>query len=156
MDKSVNIVSLVSLIDLLRTNNQKIVFTNGCFDLLHPGHMEYLISAKQFGDVLIVGINSDNSVKALKGDARPINTITDRICMLAALESVDFIIEFDEATPLDLIQTIKPDILVKGGDYKISEIVGSDFVFENGGSVEIIPFKSGYSTSALIQKIKDL
>ncbi|NNE14481.1 MAG: D-glycero-beta-D-manno-heptose 1-phosphate adenylyltransferase [Saprospiraceae bacterium] len=144
------------LVDILRENNQKIVFTNGCFDLLHPGHVDYLAKAKAFGDVLMVGLNSDASVQTLKGEQRPINKVMDRLKMLAALEAVDFVIIFEEDTPLKLIQKIKPDYLVKGGDYSMDNIVGSDFINENGGKVEIIPFLNGYSSSELIEKIKTL
>lgn len=156
MEKHILHSNINGLVDILRENNQKIVFTNGCFDLLHPGHVDYLAKAKAFGDVLMVGLNSDASVQTLKGEQRPINKVMDRLKMLAALEAVDFVIIFEEDTPLKLIQKIKPDYLVKGGDYSMDNIVGSDFINENGGKVEIIPFLNGYSSSDLIEKIKTL
>lgn len=156
MEKHILHSNINGLVDILRENNQKIVFTNGCFDLLHPGHVDYLAKAKAFGDVLMVGLNSDASVQTLKGEQRPINKVMDRLKMLAALEAVDFVIIFEEDTPLKLIQKIKPDYLVKGGDYSMDNIVGSDFINENGGKVEIIPFLNGYSSSELIEKIKTL
>jgi rfaE bifunctional protein nucleotidyltransferase chain/domain len=138
----------------LRGQNKKIVFTNGCFDILHRGHIEYLTKAKEFGDVLIVGLNSDTSVKRLKGKDRPINPESDRARILDALKPVDYIVIFEEDTPLRLIQMVKPDVLVKGGDYKVEEIVGSEYVMSYGGKVEIIPFVEGKSTTKIIQKIK--
>ena len=138
----------------LREQNKKIVFTNGCFDILHRGHIEYLTKAKEFGDVLIVGLNSDTSVKRLKGKDRPINSESDRARILDALKPVDYVVIFEEDTPLRLIQMVKPDVLVKGGDYKFEEIVGSEFVMSYGGKVEIIPFVEGKSTTKIIQKIK--
>jgi len=138
----------------LREQNKKIVFTNGCFDILHRGHIEYLTKAKEFGDVLIVGLNSDTSVQRLKGKDRPINSESDRARILDALKPVDYVVIFEEDTPLRLIQTVKPDVLVKGGDYKVEEIVGSEYVISYGGKVEIIPFVEGKSTTKIIQKIK--
>lgn len=138
----------------LREQNKKIVFTNGCFDILHRGHIEYLTKAKEFGDVLIVGLNSDTSVQRLKGKDRPINPESDRARILDALKPVDYVVIFEEDTPLRLIQMVKPDVLVKGGDYKVEEIVGSEFVMSYGGKVEIIPFVEGKSTTKIIQKIK--
>jgi D-beta-D-heptose 7-phosphate kinase/D-beta-D-heptose 1-phosphate adenosyltransferase len=138
----------------LREQNKKIIFTNGCFDILHRGHIEYLTKAKEFGDVLIVGLNSDTSVQRLKGKDRPINSESDRARILDALKPVDYVVIFEEDTPLRLIQTVKPDVLVKGGDYKVEEIVGSEFVVSYGGKVEIIPFVEGKSTTKIIQKIK--
>jgi cytidyltransferase-related domain len=138
----------------LREQNKKIVFTNGCFDILHRGHIEYLTKAKEFGDVLIVGLNSDPSVQRLKGKDRPINPEADRARILDALKPVDYVVIFEEDTPLRLIQMVKPDVLVKGGDYKVEEIVGSEYVMSYGGKVEIIPFVEGKSTTKIIQKIK--
>jgi len=138
----------------LREQNKKIVFTNGCFDILHRGHIEYLTKAKEFGDVLIVGLNSDTSVQRLKGKDRPINPEADRARILDALKPVDYVVIFEEDTPLRLIQMVKPDVLVKGGDYKVEEIVGSEYVMSYGGKVEIIPFVEGKSTTKIIQKIK--
>ena len=133
---------------------KKIVFTNGCFDILHVGHINYLKEASEMGDVLVVGLNSDESVKRLKGDSRPINNQDDRAEMLAALEFVDYIVVFEDDTPYKLINMIKPDILVKGGDYSINEIVGRDIVEANGGRVEIVPFVPGKSTTQIINKIE--
>jgi len=146
---------LSGLIELLKTNKQKIIFTNGCFDILHPGHVDYLSKAKSLGDCLIVGVNCDDSVKKLKGDTRPINDLNFRMKMLAGLECVDFVIMFEEETPYNLIKAIIPDVLVKGSDYKISEIVGSDIVLDQGGEVKTIDFLDGYSTSIIIDKIKN-
>ena len=139
-----------------KAKGKKIVFTNGCFDILHRGHVTYLQQARALGDLLIVGINSDASVKRLKGPERPVNILEDRAYVLSALKSVDFVIPFEEDTPLDLINTIIPDILVKGGDYTIDRIVGAQEVIAHGGSVEIIPFVPGKSTSSIIDIIKSL
>jgi len=156
LKKHITDIALSGLLEILKSNNQKIAFTNGCFDILHPGHIDYLEKAKKLGDVLFIGLNSDNSIKLLKGQERPINEFSTRLTMLAALECVDFIIEFDEETPILLINKIEPNILVKGGDYTIETIVGAEFVVDNGGKVEIIPFLEGYSTTQLIEKIKSL
>jgi D-sedoheptulose 7-phosphate isomerase len=131
-----------------------IVFTNGCFDLLHPGHIDLLERARALGSRLIVGINSDRSVRAMKGADRPVMNENDRRSMLLALSSVDEVVIFDEATPEDLIRKIKPDILVKGGDWKTSEIIGADLVKKNGGQVYSLPLKDGFSSSSLIDKIR--
>ncbi len=136
--------------------NKKVVFTNGCFDILHIGHARYLKEAKDCGDILIVGLNSDQSVKKLKGNSRPIISENDRAEMLSHLEAVDFVIIFDEETPLNLIKKIKPDVLVKGGDWKINQIVGSDIVLKNGGEVKSLSFIDGISTSKIIEKIQNL
>ena len=152
-----NLISIKSAEDFfenIRKNNSKIVFTNGCFDILHVGHIRYLEKAKQMGDYLVVGLNSDKSVKKLKGDKRPINRQKDRAEMLLALESVDFVVIFEEKTPYKLIKKIKPDILVKGGDWKIEDIVGSDLVQSYGGSVKSISYIKGKSTTNVIEKIK--
>jgi D-beta-D-heptose 7-phosphate kinase/D-beta-D-heptose 1-phosphate adenosyltransferase len=130
----------------------RIVFTNGCFDILHPGHIHVLSSAKAEGTRLVVGLNSDDSVGRLKGESRPINGQDDRALMLAALHAVDAVIYFEEDTPLELIEEIKPDVLVKGGDYKEDEVVGADVVKGLGGKVVIIDFLDGYSTTSLLEK----
>jgi D-beta-D-heptose 7-phosphate kinase/D-beta-D-heptose 1-phosphate adenosyltransferase len=143
-------------INLLKNEAKKIVFTNGCFDLLHVGHIRYLSKAKELGDYLIVGLNSDKSVKNLKGENRPINIFEDRAKLLMALTSVDMVLVFEEQTPKNLIQEILPDILVKGGDYKIENIVGSNTVIKNGGNVKVLQFHEGYSSSSYISKIKTL
>lgn len=132
---------------------RKVVFTNGCFDVLHRGHVTYLAQARELGDCLVVGLNSDASVKRLKGDSRPINSENDRAFVLAALSSIDYIILFEEDTPKKLIEQVKPDILVKGGDYQIDHIVGADFVLKNGGQVLTIPFVDGYSSTKIIQAL---
>jgi rfaE bifunctional protein nucleotidyltransferase chain/domain len=139
----------------LRVKEDMIVFTNGCFDILHPGHVNLLEKAKALGDILVLGLNTDASIKGLKGNSRPIQDQNARALVLAGLESVDFIIPFNTPTPLDLIKNIRPDILVKGGDYNIKEIVGFDFVKSYGGEVTTIPFLEGHSSSHIINKIKD-
>lgn len=141
------------IIKAWKAEGNKIVFTNGCFDLIHMGHVLYLEEAKRKGDKLIVGVNSDSSVKKLKGIHRPIKDQINRVHILAALESVDMVLIFEENTPLELIQTILPDVIVKGGDWKPSQIVGSDIVLANGGEVLSLHFVEGYSTTALEQKI---
>lgn len=144
------------LIRKWKTEGNKVVFTNGCFDILHLGHVDYLEKARNIGDKLIVGVNTDNSVRKLKGSARPINDQNTRTRILAALDFVDAVVLFDEDTPLNLINDLVPDILVKGSDYDISNIVGADVVIENGGSVETIDLVDGFSTTGLIDKIKKL
>jgi rfaE bifunctional protein nucleotidyltransferase chain/domain len=134
--------------------DQKIVFTNGCFDLLHVGHIRYLEEAKKLGNLLFVGINSDQSVKKLKGPSRPIQSEQDRAEILSSLRCVDFVSIFDEETPLNLIKIVKPNLLVKGGDWKIEQIVGSDFVQSYGGQVFSLSFVNGKSTTSLIEKSK--
>ncbi|WP_208111751.1 D-glycero-beta-D-manno-heptose 1-phosphate adenylyltransferase [Sunxiuqinia elliptica] len=139
-----------------KTSNQKLVFTNGCFDLLHRGHIDSLLKSAALGDKLIVGLNTDRSVKQLKGSKRPLMDEQARALMLAALQMVDAVILFDEETPYDLIKFVQPDVLVKGNEYAIEEIAGYDIVLARGGTVETIELTKGYSTSALIQQIKDL
>lgn len=126
---------------------QKIVFTNGCFDILHPGHIHLLAQAKNLGDKLIIGLNTDDSVRRLKGPTRPIKDEQSRGVVLSALVMVDLVVLFDQDTPLNIIKLLKPDVLVKGGDYQLSEIVGAEEVQEYGGEVRIIPFLPGYSSS---------
>ena len=142
-----------SIINKIKSEGKKIVFTNGCFDLLHVGHIKYLSQAKDLGDILIIGLNSDKSVKKLKGNNRPINSFEDRAKLLAALKSVDLVIMFEEQTPENLIKEIIPDVLVKGGDYDIEEIVGYQTVIDNGGQVKTLSFYEGYSSSNYIDKI---
>ncbi len=142
---------LIVEIAMLREKGKKIVFTNGCFDILHRGHIEYLKKAKELGDVLIVGLNSDDSVKRIKGKDRPINKQEDRAELLASLEFVDYVVIFDEDTPYNLIKEIKPDVLVKGGDYKLEEIVGKEFAKKT----ITLPFIEGYSTTSIIEKMKN-
>ena len=136
-----------------KPEGQKVVFTNGCFDILHRGHATYLAQARTLGDLLVVGLNTDDSVQRLKGPSRPINNQYDRAFLLASLACVDFVILFDEDTPEQLIHTVCPDILVKGGDYTLDTIVGADFVLQNGGTVTTIPFVDGYSTTSTLNKI---
>ena len=142
-----------STINKIKSEGKKIVFTNGCFDLLHVGHIKYLSQAKDLGDILIIGLNSDKSVKKLKGNNRPINSFEDRAKLLAALKSVDLVIMFEEQTPENLIKEIIPDVLVKGGDYNIEEIVGYQTVIDNGGQVKTLSFYDGYSSTNYIDKI---
>ena len=144
---------LLKKVNRLRSEGKKIVMTNGCFDILHSGHVEYLLKAKELGDVLIVAVNSDASVARIKGESRPINKLQDRMTVLSGLQSVDWLVDFDQDTPLELIQAILPDVLVKGGDYAVEEIVGNDVVRENGGEVKVIDYVDSYSTSSLISKI---
>lgn len=139
-----------------RLMGKKIVFTNGCFDILHHGHLDLLARAADLGNVLILGLNTDNSVQKLKGPERPLTREQDRAFQVASLLCVDAVCLFDEETPEELIKLISPDILVKGGDYTIDKIVGADFVQANGGQVAIIPFVNGYSTTSIINRIKNL
>jgi rfaE bifunctional protein nucleotidyltransferase chain/domain len=139
-----------------RAAGRRVVFTNGVFDLLHPGHVRYLADARAQGDVLIVAVNSDRSVHAIKGPERPINPEQDRMAVLAALEAVSLVVKFDEDTPLNLILACRPDVLVKGGDWKPANIVGSTEVQGWGGSVHSIPFLHERSTTALLKKIRSL
>ncbi len=135
-------------------DNQKLVFTNGCFDILHLGHIDYLEKARTLGDILLVGVNTDQSVRMLKGVDRPVNDEYSRLRMLAALGFVDAVTLFDEDTPLNLIKRVLPDILVKGNDYNISNIVGADVVLQSGGKVETIDLVDGFSTTGIIEKLK--
>ena len=149
-----DIDSLKSILENEQKSGKCVVFTNGCFDLLHVGHVRYLAQAKKLGDFLIIGLNSDSSVKELKGKDRPINSFEDRATLLSAIESVDSVIMFEEQTPENLIKDIVPDILVKGGDYNIEDIVGYQTVMQNGGQVKTISFYDGYSSTNYINKIK--
>jgi len=147
------IKDLKKTVENLKRKGKKIVFTNGCFDILHIGHINYLRKAKAKGDILIIGLNSDDSVKKIKGKGRPLTSQNERAEILAALEFVDFVTIFEEETPLNLIKEIKPDVLVKGGDWKKEEVVGSDFVESYGGKTALIPLVEGKSTSLIIEKI---
>ena len=149
-----NILSKILL--KLKKNGKKVVFTNGCFDIIHRGHVEYLKKAKSLGDILVVGLNSDFSVRKIKGEKRPINNQLDRAVILSSFFFVDYVTIFEEETPLNLIKKILPDILVKGGDWSIENIVGKDVVEKNGGKVVTIEYLKGYSTSNIIEKIKNL
>lgn len=141
---------------MTQTKKDKIVFTNGCFDILHRGHIEILRIARLLGDVLIVGLNSDESVRRLKGDHRPINSEADRASILLALRYVDEVIIYEEDTPLRLIEEIKPHVLVKGGDWTEDKIVGAKVVREYDGEVYSLPFVDGYSTTSIIDRVKEL
>lgn len=136
----------------LQAKGRKIVFTNGCFDVLHFGHVSYLEEAKSCGDILILGLNSDSSVERLKGKSRPINGEKERAYVLSALIPVDYVVIFEEDTPFNLIKAIKPNVLVKGGDWQPSQIVGSDIVLSSGGLVKSLTFKNGYSSTKLINE----
>lgn len=135
----------------IKQKGKKIVFTNGCFDILHVGHISYLNKAKSLADFLFVGLNSDSSVKNLKGNSRPINKQEDRKIVLENLKAVDFVEIFYDETPLSLIKEIAPDILVKGGDWKVEQIVGADYVLSYGGQVKSLPFITGYSSTTIIE-----
>jgi rfaE bifunctional protein nucleotidyltransferase chain/domain len=137
-----------------KSENEKIAFTNGCFDIIHLGHVDYLEKTAELADRLIVGVNTDDSVRRLKGPQRPVQDQIARSRIMAGFEFVDLVILFDEDTPLALIEALVPDVLVKGNDYSIGNIVGADFVIKNGGVVETIELVSGYSTSNIIEKIK--
>jgi rfaE bifunctional protein nucleotidyltransferase chain/domain len=139
-----------------RKFSKKVAFTNGCFDILHAGHIHSLMQAASFADVLIVGLNSDTSTKRLKGDNRPVNNEQNRALLLASLVMVDAVVLFDDDTPFELITSVMPDVLVKGGDYTVDTIVGAKEVIANGGTVGIIPLVEGLSTTSLIQKIERL
>ena len=136
-------------------NKEKIVFTNGCFDILHPGHIHILDQAKSYGDMLIVGLNSDNSIKSLKGPSRPKVSQNDRLKILSSIKFVDYVVLFEEETPLKLIEKIKPNFLVKGGDYILEDIVGREFVEKNGGQVKIVKLLEGHSSYSLIDKFEN-
>jgi rfaE bifunctional protein nucleotidyltransferase chain/domain len=150
LDKELN-----SLVIALKAGGGKIVFTNGVFDIIHRGHVEYLIDAKSHGDVLIVGVNSDSSVKSIKGDSRPVNNENDRAFVLLNLKPVDYVVIFEEDTPINLIKSIRPNVLVKGGDWKVKDIAGSDIVLSDGGQVFSLKFINNYSTTAIIKKINE-
>jgi D-beta-D-heptose 7-phosphate kinase/D-beta-D-heptose 1-phosphate adenosyltransferase len=139
--------------EFLRKAGYKIVFTNGCFDIIHRGHVELLKFARSLGDVLVVGLNDDESVRRLKGKNRPINTLEDRAFVLLSIRWVDFVVPFSEDTPERIIREISPDVLVKGGDYRIEDVAGADFVLSRGGRVEIFNYLEGYSTTSIIKKI---
>jgi len=150
--KIVDMTTLRSRLNHWRAVGDSVVFTNGCFDILHPGHIELLARCRDLGGPVVLGLNSDESVRRLKGAPRPINDQLSRAIVLAGLSFVDAIIIFEEDTPLELIIKVRPDILVKGGDYKASEIIGADVVKQNGGEVKIIPLVEGYSTTTIISK----
>ena len=144
---------LKKIVSLAKSTEKKVVFTNGCFDIIHGGHIEFLQKAKALGDILVVGLNTDKSVKQLKGENRPIKSEKERANILAALKYIDYITLFNETTPEKLIQEIRPDILVKGDDYKIDEVVGREIVEGYGAKVELIPIVQGHSTTQTLEKI---
>lgn len=153
------LVSLERLLEILKEERKKgkrVVFTNGCFDIIHAGHVDYLKKAKNLGDILVVGLNSDNSVKRIKGEKRPIIPQEMRAKVLSFLKPVDYVVIFEEDTPAKLIEAIKPDVLVKGGDWPLEKIIGKDFVESYGGRVLTIPFEYDISTSQIIEKIINL
>ena len=145
---------LNKLVNFSHRNSEKIIMTNGCFDILHAGHIAYLEEAKSLGDRLIVAVNDDNSVKQLKGSMRPINSLNDRMMVLSGLACVDWVISFSEETPLSLIKKIKPHVLVKGGDYSLDDVIGGKEVIQNGGEVRILSFKKGFSSTSIIEKLQ--
>lgn len=146
--------ALLSVLKKEKKHGKKIVFTNGCFDILHVGHVRYLRQARALGDILVVALNTDASARRLKGPARPVTPQQERAEVLSALSAVDFLVFFSESTPLKLVQAVKPDFLVKGGDWKKKDIVGSAFVESYGGKVLSLPYVKGFSTTGLIEKIK--
>ena len=156
MGKILSRNELKTEIDILRRQGKKIAFTNGCFDILHVGHVRYLQEAKKEGDVLVLALNSDRSVRSIKGDKRPIVPEGERADVLAALACIDYVTIFDEETPLALIETLRPDVLIKGGDWAEENIVGRDSVRSWGGCVIVIPEIEGASTTNIIEKIKTL
>jgi rfaE bifunctional protein nucleotidyltransferase chain/domain len=142
-------------VEALKAQGKRVVFTNGCFDLLHPGHTRYLYAARQLGDYLVVAVNTDRSVKIIKGAGRPIQSQDERTEVLAALSFVDAVVLFDEDNPLNVIRDLLPDVLVKGGDWTEDKIIGADVVKKAGGAVKSLPFVAGYSTTAIIEKIRN-
>ena len=155
-DKNNNKLVTINELKLILENQKgkKLVFTNGCFDILHRGHVSYLKAAAEFGDLLIVGLNSDRSVKRLKGQDRPVNTEEDRAIILGALEYVDFVVIFDEDTPLKMIKEVQPDVLVKGADYVKDDVIGASFVESYGGEVKLVRYLSEFSTTGILNKIR--
>ncbi len=153
MDKIKSFEEITYISETLKTQGKKIVFTNGCFDIIHAGHVNYLKKAKELGDILIVGLNSDSSIKQIKGEKRPINNQFDRAFVLSAFYFVDYVVIFEQETPYELIKRVLPHILVKGADWKNKFVVGSDIVVQNGGSVVLIDYIQGKSTTSIIEKI---
>lgn len=153
-DKIKTLPEISALVERLRASGKKIVFTNGCFDLLHLGHVRYLEDARRRGDCLVVGLNSDDSVRKLKGSERPLKSQEERAGLLAALEAVDYVVIFEEENPISLISALRPDVHVKGGDYRADSIPEYPCVREYGGEVVIVPFLEGYSTSEFLRRMK--
>lgn len=144
---------LISIREQLKKKNKKVVFTNGCFDIIHAGHVDYLCKAKELGNVLIVGLNTDDSVKCIKGDKRPIMKESERAIILANLKPVDYVVLFNENTPIKLIEELVPDVLVKGADWDIDDIIGKDIVIKSGGEVKNINYEVNQSTTDIIKSI---
>ncbi|HNT58160.1 MAG TPA: D-glycero-beta-D-manno-heptose 1-phosphate adenylyltransferase [Syntrophales bacterium] len=153
-EKIVSRKTLLVLLKEHRRQGRRIVFTNGCFDILHAGHVRYLAQARRLGDVLVVALNTDRSVRSIKGPDRPVVRQEERAFVMAGLESVDYVTFFDDETPLSLIEALQPDILVKGGDWKADGVVGGDFVRSKGGDVVVLPYLEGASTTNIIEKIR--
>jgi rfaE bifunctional protein nucleotidyltransferase chain/domain len=152
--KIFSLSDLVTQVQNWKAEGRKVVFTNGCFDLLHAGHIAYLTEAANLGDILIVGLNSDHSVQRIKGPERPINDENTRSAVLAGMFFIDALVFFSDDTPLEVIKALKPDVLVKGGDYEINQIVGAKEILKNGGSVKVLSFLPGYSSTSIIEKIR--
>ena len=146
---------LLALVAESHDRNERVIMTNGCFDVLHAGHVAYLEEAKSLGDRLIVAVNDDDSVRRLKGETRPVNALEDRMLVLAGLAAVDWVVPFSEDTPARLIEAVLPDVLVKGGDYKPDDIVGAKEVLQNGGEVRVLAFRDGHSSSRIIDRLRD-
>lgn len=153
-DKVMSRSPLASLIERLQGHGRRVVFTNGCFDLLHPGHVRYLERARSLGDILVVAVNADESVRRIKGPSRPVLPESDRSEVVAALQCVDYVTVFAEDTPLEVIEQLRPDVLVKGGDWPKDKIVGRQSVEDRGGQVVTIDFEQGYSTTGIIERIR--
>jgi rfaE bifunctional protein nucleotidyltransferase chain/domain len=154
MRKLLTLSELKRRLNSARGSGKRVVFTNGCFDLIHPGHVRYLRAAKRLGDVLVVALNSDDSIRRLKGRGRPLVPARDRCEVVAALEMVDYVAVFSDDTPYQLIKALQPDILVKGGDWQPDQIVGADLVRACGGTVRSLPFARGYSTTSLMKRVQ--
>jgi len=154
MNVITKIDKIAEILAELSNQDKKIAFTNGCFDILHRGHVEYLEKAKKYADILVLGLNSDSSVRRLKGEPRPYVNEADRAYILSRLEAVDIVCLFDQDTPLELLKRVKPDFLIKGGDYKLDQIVGRELVESHGGQVLTIPFIEGKSSTSIIDQIK--
>ena len=152
--KSSSLAKLLAKLRKARGKKPRVVFTNGCFDLLHPGHVDYLQRARKLGDLLVVALNADESVRKLKGPTRPINALADRQVVMAGLECVDFVTSFEEDTPLELMLLLKPSLIVKGGDWKVEQMVGSKEAREWGGKARSLAFVEGKSTTAIVEKMK--
>lgn len=159
MESRIGLIELNEFLNIresLRKENKKLVFTNGCFDLIHRGHVDYLTRARELGDALVVALNSDESVRKLKGEGRPVVSLIDRAFVLSNLKCVDYVISFYEETPFEIISKVIPDVLVKGGDWKIDQIVGRDIVEKNGRQVFSLKYLDNYSTSSILEKVKKL